>query len=61
MCMRVVMTYDGNKQGTLVTLDTLLGVKVLDKKLGAVMSADRTAGRSRAAVPHPLSRASPHP
>lgn len=37
MSMRVVMTYDGNKQGTLVTLDTLLGVKVLDVNLGAVM------------------------
>ncbi len=35
--MRVVMTYDGNKQGHLVTVDTLLGVKVLDLKLGAVM------------------------
>jgi hypothetical protein len=32
--MRAVMTYDGNKQGTLVTLDTLLGVKVLDLNLG---------------------------
>jgi hypothetical protein len=31
------MTYDGNKQGMLVTLDTLLGVKVLDKNLGAIM------------------------
>lgn len=37
MSMRVVFTYDGNKQGTLVTLDTLLGVKVLDQNLGAVM------------------------
>jgi hypothetical protein len=35
--MRVVMTYDGNKQGTLVTLDTLLGVKVLETSLGAIM------------------------
>jgi hypothetical protein len=37
MSMRVVFTYDGNKQGTLVTLDTLLGVKVLDTNLGAVL------------------------
>lgn len=37
LSIRVVMTYDGNKQGTLVTLDTLLGVKVLNKKLGAVL------------------------
>ena len=37
LSMRVTMTYDGNKQGTLVTLDTLLGVKVLDQKLGAVL------------------------
>lgn len=37
MSMRVVFTYDGNKQGTLVTLDTLLGVKVLDLNLGAVL------------------------
>lgn len=37
LSMRVVFTYDGNKQGTLVTLDTLLGVKVLDGKLGAIL------------------------
>jgi hypothetical protein len=37
MSMRVTFTYDGNKQGTLVTLDTLLGVKVLDQKLGAIL------------------------
>lgn len=37
LSMRVVMTYDGNKQGTLVTLDTLIGIKVLDQKLGAIM------------------------
>lgn len=37
LSMRVVFTYDGNKQGTLVTLDTLLGIAVLDQKLGAVM------------------------
>lgn len=34
--MRVVITYDGNKQGHLVTLDFLAGVKVLDTNLGAV-------------------------
>lgn len=37
MSMRVVITYDGNKQGHLVTVDTLLGVKVLDAALGAVL------------------------
>lgn len=37
MSMRVVMTYDGNKQGTLVTLDTLLGVAKLDDALGSVL------------------------
>jgi P22 coat protein - gene protein 5 len=37
LSIRVVMTYDGNAQGTLVTVDTLLGVKVLDTLLGAVM------------------------
>lgn len=37
MSMRVVITYDGNKQGHLVTLDGLFGVKVLDTDLGAVM------------------------
>lgn len=37
LSMRVVMTYDGNKQGTLVTVDTLCGVKVLDGNLGSVM------------------------
>jgi hypothetical protein len=35
--MRVTITYDGNKQGHLVTLDMLFGVKTLDQKLGAVM------------------------
>ena len=35
--VRVVMTYDGKSQGTLVTVDTLMGVKVLDQNLGAVM------------------------
>jgi len=37
IAMRVTFTYDGNKQGTLATIDCLLGVKVLDQKLGAVM------------------------
>ena len=34
--MRVVITYDGDKQGHLVTLDFLAGVKVLDTDLGAL-------------------------
>lgn len=34
--MRVVITYDGTKQGHLVTLDFLAGIKVLDTDLGAV-------------------------
>jgi len=39
LSMRVVMTYDGEKQGHLVTCDLLCGVKVLDVALGAVMLA----------------------
>jgi len=39
LSMRIVMTYDGNKQGHLVTADLLCGVKVLDVNLGAVMLA----------------------
>lgn len=35
--MRAVITYDGNKQGHLVTLDMLMGVKVLDTDLGGVI------------------------
>lgn len=35
--MRVTMAYDANKQGTLVTVDTLMGVAILDLSLGAVM------------------------
>lgn len=35
--MRVTMAYDANKQGTLVTVDMLIGVKVLEPLLGAVM------------------------
>jgi hypothetical protein len=35
--MRVVMTYNGTSQGTLVTIDCLYGVKILDKSLGCVM------------------------
>lgn len=35
--VRVTITYDGNKQGTLVTVDLLCGIKVLDVNLGAVM------------------------
>ncbi len=37
LTMRTVITYDGEKQGHLVTLDFLAGVKVLDTDLGAVM------------------------
>jgi len=37
LSMRVVMTYDGNLQGHLVTCDLLCGVKVLDVNLGTVM------------------------
>lgn len=33
--MRVVITYDGDKQGHLVTLDFLAGIKVLDTLLGS--------------------------
>ena len=35
--VRTVMTYDGEKQGHLVTLDLLAGTKVLDNNLGALM------------------------
>lgn len=37
LSIRVTITYDGNKQGHLVTLDILAGVKVLDQALGAPM------------------------
>jgi hypothetical protein len=37
LSMRVTMTYDGDKQGTLVTMDLLCGVKVLDEDQGAVL------------------------
>lgn len=39
LSMRATLTYDGNKQGTLVTLDMLFGVQVLDTDLGAVLLA----------------------
>jgi len=39
LSMRVTITYNGTKQGHLVTLDVLAGVKVLDEDLGAVMQA----------------------
>lgn len=35
--MRVTITYDGLAQATRVTFDTLLGIKVLDTNLGAVL------------------------
>jgi hypothetical protein len=37
MSMRATITYDGYKQGHLVTLDFLAGIKVLDPNLGAVL------------------------
>ena len=37
MAMRVTITYDGVKQGHLVTVDLLCGIGVLDSNLGAVM------------------------
>lgn len=37
LAMRAVITYDGNKQGHLVTLDVLLGIKVLNDDMGLVM------------------------
>jgi hypothetical protein len=37
LSMRITMTYDSDLQGTKVTVDTLMGVKVLDHNLGAVM------------------------
>ena len=39
LSIRVTMTYDGSAQGVRVTLDCLLGVKVLDSDLGAVYYA----------------------
>lgn len=37
LSMRATITYDGNKQGHLVTLDMLCGIAILDTNLGAVM------------------------
>ncbi len=37
LSMRAVITYDGRKQGHLVTLDMLLGIKVLDDRMGVVV------------------------
>jgi hypothetical protein len=37
LSMRVAMQYDISSQGTIVTLDTLFGVKVLDDDLGCVV------------------------
>ena len=39
LSMRITITYNGEKQGHLVTADMLCGVKVLDAALGAVMLA----------------------
>lgn len=37
LAMRATITYDGRKQGHLVTLDLLAGVKVLDDRMGVVV------------------------
>lgn len=37
IAIRVTITYDGEKQGHLVTLDTLIGVGVLSQDMGVVM------------------------
>lgn len=37
LTMRAVMTYDGTKQGHLVTLDYLMGIKILDTDKGTVI------------------------
>lgn len=37
LSIRVTITYDGNKQGHLVTVDLLAGVKVLNKALGSAL------------------------
>ncbi len=37
MSIRVVITYDGTNQGHLVTVDSLFGVAVLNRNLGAVL------------------------
>lgn len=37
LSVRSTITYDGNKQGHLVTLDLLFGIALLDLKLGAVL------------------------
>jgi hypothetical protein len=37
LSMRATITYDGNKQGHLITLDMLAGIKVIDTNLGAVL------------------------
>lgn len=37
LSMRATITYDGNRQGHLVTLDMLCGIAILDTNLGAVL------------------------
>ncbi len=37
LSMRVVMTYDGDKQGTLVTLDMLMGIALFESKAGVLL------------------------
>ena len=40
LAMRATMTYDGVKQGTRVTLDTFIGVKTMDDRLGSAVYAN---------------------
>ena len=42
--MRITITYDGLKQGVLVTADLLFGVEVLDTNLGAVLIGRHQSG-----------------
>lgn len=37
LSIRVTITYDGNKQGHLVTVDMLAGIKVLEENLGGIL------------------------
>ena len=40
LAMRATLTYDGIKQGTRVTLDTFVGVKTIDNRLGCAVFAN---------------------
>lgn len=37
LSLRVTMSYDGERQGYLITVDCLCGIKVLNEKLGAIL------------------------